>query len=44
MPSAQRGIFGMAGDIALQRNERYQAAWLKAEEKTRERDAMQRHR
>lgn len=36
--------FGMAGDIALQRNERYQAAWLKVEEKTRERDAMQRHR
>ena len=35
--------FGMAGDIALQRNERYQAAWLNVEEKTGERDAM-RHR
>lgn len=35
--------FGMAGDIALQKNERYRAAWLKVEGKTREREAM-RHR
>ena len=35
--------FSMAGDIALQKNERYRAAWLKVEGKTREREAM-RHR
>ena len=35
--------FDMAGDIALQKNERYRAAWLKVEGRTREREAM-RHR